>query len=574
MPTTEICNDDIDNNGDGKKDCEDTISCPPDANSNCCNVTWCADLTTSPADNGLGYGPALFDASGNLGTPPNCCGNNPNEWYWNIGGGACCDQGSDCVDLTGACFNNNTPLVEAHPQHCISHAWYPCNETNHVNGEVRGTYTCTYDPSTGGRGWRTIFPPENCTDNIDNNFDTLTDCNDTACIGKCIYGCALPEGMTVAGTCRDGIDNDCDSSIDGNDGANCTEGSGNVTTSPHRMCNDGFNNEIAPLNDGGGEFLIDRNDDGCCDLCTGMGPYGSLMHFDTAGGARTQCEVPGCDCGSLTFTDWGANTEPYCCGDEPDEFYKINPSNPSQMGCCNGTNSCIDAAGQCQVGLEETEALCMDGIDNDCDSLVDCADTNCTGIIHGSVRDESGRAIGGATIKSSPAGKSEECERSNTSLSDGSYSLHALIGSYNVLARKAGYDDNVTWVTVRSKQVEPSGHTVNFNLRNGTCHADCTDSYGICNPDCDGLGFANGTGIEYCDIIPICANRPEGFRATEVLGSTVTEYTCCEGDVTRTYPVKKAQVGGNLENVYVYKTVVKLGLKYVTLNIAYGYPVQ
>jgi len=566
LPVTELyCNDGFDNDGDTQRDCADS-ECSPDTTPYCCDETTCTDVT-SP-DGGIEFDANLFDAAGNYGNPPNCCGNNPDEWYWNLGGGACCDQSSDCVDALGACFNNNTPLVEAHQQHCINHTWYPCNDTVHPLTEQRGTYNCTYDPSSGGYGWRTTPPLENCTDTVDNDNNLLTDCADPACAGNCTYNCPAPENMTAPGTCTDGIDNNCNGLIDAKDFSNCTEGSGSATASPDdRNCNNGGSDEVFPLSDLPDSPLFDSNDDGCCDLCPGM-------QFDTAFGARTQCGVPGRSCGSLNFSSWETGTVKYCCGDAANEFYRVNPLNASQTACCNNSNHCVDDTGNCQVGEEETEALCMDGIDNDCDRLIDCQDTNCTGTLTGFVTDETGRALSGAIIKSSPPGKLQECERTAPSLGDGSYTLDALIGSYNIIARKPGYDDNITFVTILPK---PATQTLNFSLRNGSCHADCADSYYNCNPACAGLSFTNSTGgVDYCNIVSICANRDKGFPVTYTNDTTniTTEYTCCEGKITRAYPAKKAQVSGNMESLYVYQTIVKLKGKYVTLNIALGYPVQ
>jgi hypothetical protein len=582
-PNTELyCDDGYDNDGDGLIDCADTSECPPDTTPYCCNPARCTDTTTIPADDGIGYGANLFDAPplgiGNNGVQ-SCCGNGANEWYWDIGGGACCDQSTDCVNASGACVNSDDPVTEGHQEHCVNHQWYYCNDTVHTPyAKQAGSYFCTYDPSTGGWGWRTSLPPENCTDDwpvgsgiqIDNDNDTFPNCLDTDCMGHCEYGCGGPEGTAFPGTCQDGIDNNCDGKIDAQNGSLCPEGSGNATATPtDRMCNDGVSNEVLPLSDAPDLPLFDLNDDGCCDLCRGGG-----MQFDINGGARTQCGIPGCSCGTTTFSSWDSGTKPYCCGDNStNEFVRTNPADSNIVACCNASGKCVDSFGKCQAGLEETEALCIDTIDNDCDGLIDCADTNCTGLVTGTITDDKGQGMQGVIVKSSPPGKSVECERNATTDATGHYSLDALIGTYNIIARKPGYDDNITVVTVLSKQLAPLGNVTNFTLRNGTCHADCTDSYGNCNPACDTLTFTNATGeVDPCNLIPICANRPKDFRATTPSGTNIVEYSCCEGEITRTYPAKKAQIGGDMENVYVYKTVVKLGLQYVTLNIAYWYP--
>jgi hypothetical protein len=51
-----------------------------------------------------------------------------------------------------------------------------------------------------------VFPPENCTDTVDNDGDTLVDCDDPGCFG--LTGC------TTETNCDDGADNDGDGSTD------------------------------------------------------------------------------------------------------------------------------------------------------------------------------------------------------------------------------------------------------------------------------------------------------------------------------------------------------------------------
>ena len=146
------------------------------------------------------------------------------------------------------------------------------------------------------------------------------------------------------------------------------------------------------------------------------------------------------------------------------------------------------------------------------------------------------------------------------------YSFAPLVGEYAFIARKEGYDDNVTIINIETQTTKQ----VNFTLRNGTCHADCTDSNGYCNPACEGLVFKTGplpTDTNTCNLIhSLCYNRPEGYIARRTEGETTYEYTCCEGP-ERSYSTISVGAQGEMENLYHAEYKVILGGQTVDLNI-------
>jgi hypothetical protein len=362
---------------------------------------------------------------------------------------------------------------------------------------------------------------------------------------------ASSQSCGVETNCTDNIDNDCDNLFDGSD-PDCPEGSGSFILSPYRRCDDSGDNDA--------DSFIDFDDSGCCDVCTSSG-----FVFDA--NLTNSSAVPNIACSPHKLSDWEANTVPYCCGDDVGEYNMSNSLNPSLVACCNASNHCVDALGKCRVGTEEIKELCTNGVDDDCDGFIDGEDTNCSGRVHGFVFDDAGYPLHNALVKMSPPEFSYEV--SDVTDYFGYYVIdNAFVGVNHIIASKVGYDDNVSVVNVTSSLELPSGVQLNLSLRNGSCHSDCTDSYGYCNSACDGLSFVNSSGgINNCTIInPVCNGKPKGYRASYVNSSTSTvhEFLCCEGESigsmpgNRTYPVMKPVITGTAEFLYDHVSMVKL----------------
>ncbi len=196
--------------------------------------------------------------------------------------------------------------------------------------------------------------------------------NAPAC--DCPTDCSTPDDREIPGsTCTDGVDNDCDGlwdcddadcsgdaaclgSLCNNDGV-CDPGEdcGNCATDCHPVPGASCGNGVCEA--GNGEDCIT-----CAADCNGKLGGKPERRF-CCGDVATACGDA--RCADATFACTMEPVAPSCCGD----------------GVCEGNETPCSCAADCgPAPRSEFEGMtCNDGLDNDCDGVTDCDDTNCSG---------------------------------------------------------------------------------------------------------------------------------------------------------------------------------------------------
>jgi len=192
----------------------------------------------------------------------------------------------------------------------------------------------------GGGGGKSGGPV--CTDADSDGYyaesgcNTAVDCNDASSAVK-------PGAVEV---CSDSLDNDCDGTIDCADD-DCT------ADATCQTCTDGDSDNFY------GQIGCGTNVD-CDDDDATVKPGGTEVCDDAL---DNDCDGT-IDCGDSDCTsDFACQT---CTDGDADGF-------PAQFGC-PAAMDCDDGDVAIKPGAIE---ICDDGIDNDCDGTVDCADTDC-----------------------------------------------------------------------------------------------------------------------------------------------------------------------------------------------------
>jgi hypothetical protein len=366
----ENCNNNIDDDGDGYVDCDDTECW----NESVCDGENCNNFVD---DNGNG----LIDcADPDCFIFPNCS----------------TEQCYDAID------NDGDGLVDCDDPDCSGSSdcipEWSCNNGFDDDGDF--LVDCDDDECFGN----TDCFGEQCLNNQDDDWDGLIDCDDPDC---------FTNPNCVAEICANGIDDDLDGDVDcddvecagvGNCSSLCTAAAsiscganlaGDTATDPGAAdvistyactaANESGKEvaySFAATTSGEATFVLDGLSSdldlfGLQDLGTGCDPAGCL-DFSTSGGNTAESVTITVNAGQtyyIVVEGWNNNEGPYtlaasCQASGTPEVCTngIDDDGDSLVDCAD-----FDCAGTVGCQIEN----CSDGLDNDGDGRVDCADPDC-----------------------------------------------------------------------------------------------------------------------------------------------------------------------------------------------------
>ena len=386
------------------------INCFDGRDNDCDGTTDCSDLecqggTETDCTNGLDD-----DCNGTTDcADPACCSNSTDCF----GDCACCGLGGcdpqetpcTCFEDCGSPSLNETPAVtcqDSIDNDCDGRTDCYDADCYDADGDGFAAPPCGTDcDDTDG----SIHPgaAELCSGGVDDDCDNTVDCLDSDCFGDsacCGDGtcdpyewCTCPADCgtltSEAGFCFDVSDNDCDGVFDCQDRDCCltesschqSSGCGNGTcSSGENACNCQCDCGAPPASE---TFCTGNQDEDCDGLIDCADPDCYLPDADNDGFAGTVC---GRDCDdSDPFVNPNA---PELCNDgiDNDCDFTVDCADYADCvgdpACCNGNSNCetfeiCTCAADCGTPPSSESGLCSDGLDNDCDGVADCDDFEC-----------------------------------------------------------------------------------------------------------------------------------------------------------------------------------------------------
>ncbi|MBJ93440.1 MAG: hypothetical protein CMP23_03095 [Rickettsiales bacterium] len=360
-PSSETsCTDGVDNDQDGATDCADSdcsadpACAPPPTESDCGNqIDDDSDNLIDCADSDCAADPLC-----NLpGTETNCADSIDND----------ADGRTDCSDVDCVADPNcNIFVIEV-------------NCFDGLDNDSDGDIDCD-DSDCAALPSCSLSPETNCNNGIDDDADSFTDCNDSDCATD--PSCASGES-----DCDDSVDNDGDGDIDCDDN-DCSAATECITTGDcNPIGNIGCGDVITGSNDMAGStdqqtefcgnplgpgwsgpevaWVFSPQDDGLVDITlTDLSEDLDIMVLvqDSDGCDENDCEASG----------WNPPPQP-----EQMDWYAF--SGTPYYIVIDGWNGAVSDFTMTVTCTPSSETECGDGVDNDQDGDIDCADSDCLG---------------------------------------------------------------------------------------------------------------------------------------------------------------------------------------------------
>jgi hypothetical protein len=332
-PATELCANDLDDDGDTLVDCDDS-DCTGDPNCSLPpNEVDCDDLRDDDGD-------TLVDCDDDdCDLDPVCV---PHEWI-------CDDDIDNDDDGTTDCDDDDCASSSA----CRPTTETDCDDDIDDDGDTLvdcDDDDCDDDPLC------TLEPETDCGDDVDNDGDTLVDCDDDDCAADPL---CLPESL-----CADDVDNDGDTLVDCDDD-DCAEDAACLES----LCADDVDND--------GDTLVDCDDDDCA---ADAACYEALCgdDVDNDGDTLVDCDDDDCAADPLclpeTVCDDGLDSDADGLTDCEDDDCEdaaacsptgnetcatafVLPDDPNGFWTGDTTGMTHDSAGTCQASSTAPDAV-------------------------------------------------------------------------------------------------------------------------------------------------------------------------------------------------------------------------
>lgn len=354
----EVCSDTFDNDCNGRTDCADP-ACATAPNCRCVPTgnEQCSDGMDNDCDNAVDCMDTDCTMAANCCRPTglerdNCSDRRDND----------CNGRIDCADPSCATDMACTGCIPGTVENCTDRRDNNCDMlVDCADPMCRTAPVC-----------RTMCAPEACNDGMDNDCNLLIDCADPACVFDARCTCR-PE------VCNNGGDDDCDSRIDCYD-SDCRTDARCIAR--HESC-------VVPLDIGsGGTFRGDTT--GFMDVerstrCGGAGAGEAVFRFTLTRPSRVELDTRGSSFDTVLYVRAGNCTIGRELACEDDSGGSRNAAITIPILYPGTYYVFVDGFTTGNAGpyvfnariTPEPPEICNNGIDDDGDRLVDCADPNC-----------------------------------------------------------------------------------------------------------------------------------------------------------------------------------------------------